>query len=76
VEYENHTSPTVYVRFPLKDVPKTSLLIWTTTPWTLLSNVAAAVHPNYTYVYADIGNEVLILEKTFYQKNLKNLIQI
>ncbi len=71
VEYEDHTSPTVYVRFALKDTPKTSLLIWTTTPWTLLANVAAAVHPDYTYVYADIGGEVLVLEKTLAARILK-----
>jgi isoleucyl-tRNA synthetase len=42
-----HTS--VYVRFPLADHPDEYLLVWTTTPWTLPANVAAAVHPELTY---------------------------
>ncbi len=42
--------PSVYCTFPLVDEPDTALLIWTTTPWTLLANVAAAVKPTSTYV--------------------------
>jgi isoleucyl-tRNA synthetase len=71
VEYEDHTSPTVYVRFPVNNpeaigLPKgkkVSLLIWTTTPWTLLANVAAAVNANFNYVIADVSGEILILEE-------------
>jgi isoleucyl-tRNA synthetase len=40
----------VFVRFPLRGRPGESLLVWTTTPWTLTSNVAAAVNPNLTYL--------------------------
>lgn len=40
----------VTVSFPLVDDPSTSLLAWTTTPWTLPSNLALCVHPDYTYV--------------------------
>jgi isoleucyl-tRNA synthetase len=40
----------VTVSFPLVDDPKTSLLAWTTTPWTLPSNLALCVHPDYTYI--------------------------
>ncbi len=53
--YEDVTDPTVYVRFPLTSGPlagKASLLVWTTTPWTLVSNTAVAVHPDVTYVVA------------------------
>ncbi len=77
VEYENHTSPSVYVKFQVKANSKfpeeirkkvgdkpVYLLIWTTTPWTLLANVAVAVHPTYAYVFADIGAEVLIMESS------------
>jgi len=46
---ENTPDPSIFVRFPLKDDPKTSLLVWTTTPWTLPANVAAAVHPDVMY---------------------------
>ncbi|MEA2434488.1 MAG: isoleucyl-tRNA synthetase [Actinomycetota bacterium] len=47
--YKMVTDPSVYVRFPLVDEPETSLLVWTTTPWTLLANMAAAVGPGITY---------------------------
>jgi isoleucyl-tRNA synthetase len=46
----SHTS--LYVRLPLLQRPHESLLVWTTTPWTLTSNVAAAVHPDLTYARA------------------------
>ena len=50
--YRETADPSVYVEFPLVDNPETSLLIWTTTPWTLPSNQFAAVHPDLTYAYA------------------------
>lgn len=48
--YKDADDPSVFVRFPLKDEPGTSLLVWTTTPWTLPGNVAVAAHPNEDYV--------------------------
>jgi len=54
----------VFLRLPLKDKEKASLLIWTTTPWTLLANVAVAVHPELTYVKVKIKDEFLILAKS------------
>ena len=53
--YEDVTDPSVYIRMPLTSGPlagKAALLAWTTTPWTLVSNTAAAVHPDVTYVVA------------------------
>jgi isoleucyl-tRNA synthetase len=53
--YEDVTDPSVYVRFPLTSGPwagKADLLVWTTTPWTLVSNTAVAVHPDVSYVVA------------------------
>jgi isoleucyl-tRNA synthetase len=47
--YRDVVDPSVYVRFPLEDDPTSALLVWTTTPWTLLSNVAAAVGPDIEY---------------------------
>ena len=44
------TDPSVFVRMPLVDEPGTSLLVWTTTPWTLPGNVAVAAHPDVEYV--------------------------
>ena len=51
--YEDVTDPSVYVRFPVTSGPlagKADLLVWTTTPWTLVSNTAVAVHPDVDYV--------------------------
>ncbi len=48
--YRQVADPSVYVRFPLVDFPTTSLLVWTTTPWTLPSNQFVAVHPDLDYV--------------------------
>jgi isoleucyl-tRNA synthetase len=52
--YETVTSPSVYVRMPVTSgrFEGTDLLVWTTTPWTLVSNTAVAVHPEVTYVVA------------------------
>jgi len=53
--YQDDTDPSVYVRFPLTSGPlagKADLLVWTTTPWTLISNTAVAVNPDVTYVVA------------------------
>ncbi|MFA5145519.1 MAG: isoleucine--tRNA ligase [Candidatus Omnitrophota bacterium] len=65
VEYEDHVSPSIFVKFKLdaaKDFPKDSgLVIWTTTPWTLIANVAVAVHPDFVYSYlkTDKGNLIV-----------------
>ncbi len=49
VEYADHVSQSVYVKFPLKGEPNTFLLIWTTTPWTLPANLAVAFNPKFHY---------------------------
>ncbi len=59
--YRELTHPSITLRFPLVDKPGESLLVWTTTPWTLSSNVAAAVGPELTYVKVRQGDEVLYL---------------
>ncbi|MDF3043691.1 MAG: isoleucyl-tRNA synthetase, partial [Thermomicrobiales bacterium] len=51
--YQERSHLATYVAFPLQDEPGASLLVWTTTPWTLAANVAAAVHPKLTYVRAE-----------------------
>jgi len=55
VEYEDHDSPSIFVKFGIKPGgdfgPESSLVIWTTTPWTLIANVAVAVHPDFAYSY-------------------------
>jgi isoleucyl-tRNA synthetase len=55
--------PSVYVRLPLVEEENTSLLVWTTTPWTLVSNAAVAVHPDVEYVTAEVGGKRLILAR-------------
>jgi isoleucyl-tRNA synthetase len=47
--YRDVSDPSVYVRLPLEESPRDALLVWTTTPWTLLANLAAAVNPEVTY---------------------------
>ena len=66
VEYEDKTSPSVYVAFKLKD-SKYSLIIWTTTPWTLPANVAIALNPEIKYIKT---TDKYIIAKDLYQ-NLK-----
>ena len=61
--YREIMHPGLFVRFPLEGREQESLLAWTTTPWTLSSNVAAAVHPELTYVKARVDNETLYLAK-------------
>ncbi|HEY3011605.1 MAG TPA: isoleucine--tRNA ligase [Gemmatimonadales bacterium] len=59
--YETVTTNSVYVTFPLADDSNRQLLVWTTTPWTLLSNVAVAVHPELEYGEYPVGDRRLIL---------------
>ncbi|MDQ7843231.1 MAG: class I tRNA ligase family protein [Armatimonadota bacterium] len=61
--YKEVTHRGVFLRLPLLDEPHSALLVWTTTPWTLTSNVAAAVHPGLTYVRVRQGGETLYLEE-------------
>jgi isoleucyl-tRNA synthetase len=76
VEYEPHTSPSIYVEFPMTPAsvaefwtrvgagamaPAVSVLIWTTTPWTIPSNLAIAFHPDFQYgVYRVDGKAVIV----------------
>jgi isoleucyl-tRNA synthetase len=53
--YQDVLHPSLYVHFRLLDAPSESLLVWTTTPWTLPANVAAAVHPDAAYVKVENG---------------------
>lgn len=67
--YDEAVDPSVFVRFPLVDKPDTSLLVWTTTPWTLPSNVAVAAHADVDYVTVERDNEGTT-EKLILAKNL------
>ena len=73
IEYRDKTSPSIYVKFSLSSdltetAPalagkRTSILIWTTTPWTLPGNLAIALHPEAEYAAAEIGDEAVILAR-------------
>lgn len=71
IVYEEHTSQSIYVKFPLRKDPKrlfegfglVSTVIWTTTPWTIPANLAVAYHPDLDYVLVQEGDEhFLVLE--------------
>ncbi|KLO23754.1 isoleucyl-tRNA synthetase [Marinitoga sp. 1197] len=72
IEYHDHTSHSIYVKFELEDEPNTYVVIWTTTPWTLPANVAIALHPDFDYVKVQVGNEKWILAKGL-MENLLNI---
>jgi isoleucyl-tRNA synthetase len=75
VEYADHSSPSIYVEFPLAEdaagdlaarIPalkgrNVSVLIWTTTPWTIPSNLAVAFHPEFDYAAYDVDGRAVIL---------------
>ncbi len=61
--YEDVKDPSIYVKMKVKGEENTYFLVWTTTPWTLISNVALAVHPEVTYVKISHKGENLILAK-------------
>jgi len=61
--YRDVKSPSITVTFPLAGEPAVKFLVWTTTPWTLPSNVALAVGPAITYVKVRDGENVYILAK-------------
>ncbi len=61
--YQDLTHTAVYARFPLRDRPGESLLVWTTTPWTLTSNVAVAIDPELTYSKVRAGDEIVYVAK-------------
>ena len=55
--YKEVEDPSIHVRFPVEGEERTSFLVWTTTPWTLPSNLALAVHPEVDYVYARVKGD-------------------
>ena len=78
VEYEDHTSPSITVkfeaisdfgeRFPALKGRKVYVLIWTTTPWTIPANLAIAFHLDYSYVAAEVNGEVWILAEALLEQ--------
>ena len=89
VEYEDHTSPSIYVKFPLEKSPhalaepgifgipelaeaeNVSVVIWTTTPWTLPANQAIAIHPQLDYAFVRVRNEVFVIAEQLVEATAK-----
>jgi isoleucyl-tRNA synthetase len=80
VEYADHESPSVYVRFNLPDAGKTipsligkqtGIAIWTTTPWTLVANLGIALHPEFDYVAVEADGQVLILAESLHRQSME-----
>jgi len=62
IEYKEHTSPAIYVAFPMEG--SESVVIWTTTPWTLPANLAVAVHPRLRYAKVTVGDRAYWIAET------------
>ncbi len=80
VEYELKISDSIYVRFPVVSSPlpelsngHASILIWTTTPWTIPANLALAVHPDLDYALVRVGSELYVLVSGLVQPTMATL---
>ncbi len=79
VEYEDKSSPSVYVKFELARgglvidglEPGAFFVIWTTTPWTLVANVAIAVHPDIDYALVKAGGEKYVIAKALLERSME-----
>ena len=89
VEYEDHVSPSIYVKFPfendrtslakvfgipdlsLLDVDQISMVIWTTTPWTLPANRAIAINPTFSYAFVKVGREIYVVAENLVESVAK-----
>ncbi|TVM05091.1 MAG: isoleucine--tRNA ligase [Halomonas sp.] len=84
VEYADKTSDAIDVAFPVEDADKlaaafgldalpkpTSIVIWTTTPWTIPANQALNVHPEFTYALVDVGDRLLVLAEELVESCLE-----
>ncbi len=68
VEYGDKVSPSIYVKFPIKNgkgvVPEDAfIIIWTTTPWTLPANMGISLHPDYEYLLIEVNGEKYVVAK-------------
>lgn len=83
VEYQDRESPSIYVKFPLVshignllpslEGEKVSVLIWTTTPWTIPANLAITLHPDFTYVAVKVKDEVFLLAEGLLEGTMREL---
>ena len=83
VEHDDHTSPSIYVKFPFVDqLPAElaelaglplSFVIWTTTPWTIPANLGVCLHPELPYVAIETGGELLVMAEGLHEQVLAAL---
>ncbi|MFH1593748.1 MAG: isoleucine--tRNA ligase [Candidatus Omnitrophota bacterium] len=82
VEYEDHRSPSIYVKFKVIKLPDHQVagldigayfIIWTTTPWTLLGNVGIALNPDRDYAVIKVGDETWVMLESLVEATLKKL---
>ncbi|HOO59413.1 MAG TPA: isoleucine--tRNA ligase [Candidatus Mcinerneyibacteriales bacterium] len=71
IEYGDHTSPSITVKFEDARKKGTFFIIWTTTPWTLPANVAIALHPDFTYVDVAVNGEHWIVGEPLLEKMMQ-----
>jgi len=73
--YAEVKDPSVFVKFPVVGRPNEYFVVWTTTPWTLVSNVAIAVHPDEYYVRVKVGSDILIMAEKRVEPVMKELLK-
>lgn len=80
IEYENYTSHSIYVSFPLRKDPKSlfkvsekpgATIIWTTTPWTIPANLAVTVHPDLVYVLVETKDHCYLVAEALLESTMK-----
>lgn len=75
IEHKTVSEKSVYVKFPVKGKKRVSLVIWTTTPWTLPANTGVMVHPDFDYAFVKVGKETLILAKELVQRIMTEVVE-
>jgi len=73
IEYWDETDPSIYVKFPIEGEPNSYLLVWTTTPWTIPGNLAAAVHPDFDYVVVRVRRGMIEESLILLEEKLEEL---
>jgi len=83
IEYGDHVSPSIYVKFAVDEswsgklsfdeIKKASVVIWTTTPWTLPANLGIALHPDAQYIFLKVGDELYLIAENLLETFKKEL---
>ncbi|MDD5023064.1 MAG: isoleucine--tRNA ligase [Candidatus ainarchaeum sp.] len=63
LEYGEESDPSIFIKFKVKERENEYLIVWTTTPWTLIANMGVMVHPIFSYVKVKVGEEIWVLAK-------------